>query len=161
MCARSARRESQREAGRRYQATPNGREKHWERQARYRRRQREREPERPVVLGEALAPVRDRVVLATKFGFKNGKPKDGLDSRPERIRQVAEESLQRLRTDRMAPFLYDLVSRTNDDFTDRDRIPCPYRIRYRIGDMSAVSPIPGISDAFLRDSPNSLSLIVL
>ena len=56
------------------------------------------------LLGEALAPVRDRVVIATKFGFKNGKPGDGLDSRPERIRQVAEESLGRLRTDRIDLF---------------------------------------------------------
>jgi aryl-alcohol dehydrogenase-like predicted oxidoreductase len=51
------------------------------------------------LLGEALAQVRERVVIATKFGFKNGKPNEGLDSRPERIRQVAEESLKRLRTD--------------------------------------------------------------
>lgn len=51
------------------------------------------------LLGEALAPVRDRVVIATKFGFKNGKPTEGLDSRPEHIRAVAEASLRRLRTD--------------------------------------------------------------
>ena len=46
------------------------------------------------VVGEALAPVRDRVVIATKFGFRNGVPAEGLDSRPERIRQVADEALQ-------------------------------------------------------------------
>jgi aryl-alcohol dehydrogenase-like predicted oxidoreductase len=51
------------------------------------------------VVGEALQPVRDQVVIATKFGFKDGVPANGLDSRPERIRQVAEESLKRLRTD--------------------------------------------------------------
>ena len=51
------------------------------------------------VVGEALAPVRDDVVIATKFGFRNGVPAEGLDSRPERIRQVADEALQRLRTD--------------------------------------------------------------
>jgi aryl-alcohol dehydrogenase-like predicted oxidoreductase len=51
------------------------------------------------VVGEALAPVRDQVVIATKFGFQNGRPSDGLDSRPERIRQVADEALSRLRTD--------------------------------------------------------------
>lgn len=51
------------------------------------------------VVGEALEPFRDKVVIATKFGFKNGVPTEGLDSRPERIRQVAEEALQRLRTD--------------------------------------------------------------
>lgn len=49
-----------------------------------------------VLLGEALAPIRDEVVIATKFGFLNGRPTDGVDSRPERIRQVAEESLKRL-----------------------------------------------------------------
>lgn len=43
------------------------------------------------LLGEAPAPVRDRVVIATKFGFKNGKPLEGLDSRPETIRAVAAE----------------------------------------------------------------------
>ena len=51
------------------------------------------------LLGEALAPVRERVVIATKFGFKNGKPNEGLDSRPEHIKEVAEASLKRLNTD--------------------------------------------------------------
>lgn len=51
------------------------------------------------LLGEALAPVRDRVVIATKFGFPGGRVADGLDSRPENIRAVAEASLKRLRTD--------------------------------------------------------------
>jgi aryl-alcohol dehydrogenase-like predicted oxidoreductase len=51
------------------------------------------------LLGEALEPFRKEVVIATKFGFKDGIPQKGLDSRPERIRQVAEESLKRLRTD--------------------------------------------------------------
>jgi len=51
------------------------------------------------VVGEALAPVRDRVVIATKFGFVNGMPGQGADSRPERIRVVAEAALKRLRTD--------------------------------------------------------------
>lgn len=53
------------------------------------------------MVGEALAPVRDQVVIATKFGFKNGDVAQGLDSRPERIRQVVETSLQRLHTDRI------------------------------------------------------------
>lgn len=53
------------------------------------------------IVGEALAPVRDQVVIATKFGFKDASPFEGVDSRPERIRQVAEESLKRLRTDRI------------------------------------------------------------
>jgi aryl-alcohol dehydrogenase-like predicted oxidoreductase len=51
------------------------------------------------ILGEAVAPFRQQVVLATKFGFKNGDARTGLDSRPERIRQVAEQSLERLKTD--------------------------------------------------------------
>jgi len=51
------------------------------------------------MVGEAVQPFRDQVVIATKFGFKNGSPKDGLDSSPARIRLVAEESLTRLRTD--------------------------------------------------------------
>ena len=55
------------------------------------------------LLGEALAPVRDKVVIATKFGFRmkpDGSPGwQGLDSRPEHIAQVVEGSLQRLRTD--------------------------------------------------------------
>ena len=56
------------------------------------------------LLGEALAPIRDKVVIATKFGFKNGKTTEGMDSRPERIREVAEASLKRLRTDRIDLF---------------------------------------------------------
>ena len=51
------------------------------------------------LLGEALAPFRDKVVIATKFGFKNGSPTTGLDSRPENIRSVTEAALKRLRTD--------------------------------------------------------------
>ncbi|MFJ3522987.1 aldo/keto reductase [Pseudomonas sp. NPDC090203] len=51
------------------------------------------------LLGEALAPFRDQVVIATKFGFKNGEVPQGLDSRPENIRAVAEASLKRLQTD--------------------------------------------------------------
>ena len=51
------------------------------------------------LVGEALAPVRDSVVIATKFGFQDGDSSKPLDSRPERIRQVAEQSLKRLRTD--------------------------------------------------------------
>jgi aryl-alcohol dehydrogenase-like predicted oxidoreductase len=53
------------------------------------------------IVGEALAPLRDRVVIATKFGFKNGSTQAGLDSRPEHIREVAEASLERLKTDRI------------------------------------------------------------
>jgi len=42
------------------------------------------------IVGEALAPIRDQVVIATKFGFKEGDYTGGMDSRPERIRIVAE-----------------------------------------------------------------------
>jgi aryl-alcohol dehydrogenase-like predicted oxidoreductase len=51
------------------------------------------------LVGEALAPFRKDVVIATKFGFKEGDSSKGQDSRPERIRAVAEESLRRLKTD--------------------------------------------------------------
>ncbi|MGD0817349.1 MAG: aldo/keto reductase [Methanomassiliicoccales archaeon] len=53
-----------------------------------------------VLVGEALAPYRDEVIIATKFGFKiqDGK-QAGLDSRPEHIREVVEGSLKRLRTE--------------------------------------------------------------
>ena len=56
------------------------------------------------LLGEALAPIRDQIVIATKFGFKEGVVSQGQDSRPERIRQVAEAALKRLRTDRIDLF---------------------------------------------------------
>lgn len=51
------------------------------------------------LLGEALTPFRDKVVIATKFGFKNGIPTEGVDSRPEHIIEVVEASLKRLKTD--------------------------------------------------------------
>ncbi len=56
------------------------------------------------LVGEALAPVRDRVAIATKFGFsfKDGKQEPGvLNSKPERIREMVDASLKRLRTDRI------------------------------------------------------------
>lgn len=54
------------------------------------------------LVGEALAPVRDRIVIATKFGFRLEDGKQvGLDSRPAHIRDVVEASLRRLRTDRI------------------------------------------------------------
>ncbi|MDO5614697.1 MAG: aldo/keto reductase [Cruoricaptor ignavus] len=52
-----------------------------------------------ILVGEALQPIRKEVVIATKFGFVDGRPSSGLDSRPERIRQVVENSLKNLRTD--------------------------------------------------------------
>jgi aryl-alcohol dehydrogenase-like predicted oxidoreductase len=51
------------------------------------------------VVGEALQPIRDQVVIATKFGFRNGVIAQGPDSRPETIRRAVEGSLKRLRTD--------------------------------------------------------------
>lgn len=51
------------------------------------------------IVGEALAPVRDKVVIATKFGFREGDNTKGLDSSPARIREVIENSLRHLRTD--------------------------------------------------------------
>ena len=57
------------------------------------------------LVGEALGPVRDRVVIATKFGFKiEGGKQAGLNSRPAHIREVADASLKRLRTDRIDLF---------------------------------------------------------
>jgi aryl-alcohol dehydrogenase-like predicted oxidoreductase len=56
------------------------------------------------LVGEALAPVRDEVVIATKFGFEDGDTRKGLDSRPDHIRAVAEASLKRLRTERIDLF---------------------------------------------------------
>jgi aryl-alcohol dehydrogenase-like predicted oxidoreductase len=50
------------------------------------------------LVGEAVEPFRQAVVIATKFGFKEADPRKGVDSRPERIRQVADESLKRLRS---------------------------------------------------------------
>jgi aryl-alcohol dehydrogenase-like predicted oxidoreductase len=51
------------------------------------------------LLGEALEPFRDQVVIVTKFGFKEGKTSFGTDSRPENIRKMTEAALKRLRTD--------------------------------------------------------------
>jgi len=67
------------------------------------------------LLGEALAPVRDQVVIATKFGFKldptGAKSWSGVDSRPEHIKEVAEASLKRLKTDRIDLFYQHRVDR--------------------------------------------------
>jgi aryl-alcohol dehydrogenase-like predicted oxidoreductase len=58
------------------------------------------------LVGEALVPLRDRVVIATKFGFKFGSDgrQIGVDSRPEHIKQVADAALKRLKTDRIDLF---------------------------------------------------------
>ena len=56
------------------------------------------------LVGEAVAPFRDKIAIATKFGFKEGNFRAGLDSRPTRIREVADASLKRLQTDRIDLF---------------------------------------------------------
>src|SRR5436190_10271005 len=53
------------------------------------------------LLGEALAPIRDKVVIATKFGFEQGQGALGVNSKPENIRSMTEAALKRLRTDRI------------------------------------------------------------
>jgi len=65
------------------------------------------------LLGEALAPFRDQTVIATKFGFKFGPDgkQVGLDSRPQHIKEVAEASLKRLKTDRIDLFYQHRVDR--------------------------------------------------
>ncbi len=65
------------------------------------------------LVGEALAPFKGKVVIATKFGFRldpKGAPQwIGLDSRPEHIKQVAEASLKRLRLDAIDLFLISIA----------------------------------------------------
>lgn len=56
------------------------------------------------LVGDAVASFRNEVTLATKFGFRDGLPSEGMDSRPERIREVCEASLRRLGTDRIDLF---------------------------------------------------------
>jgi aryl-alcohol dehydrogenase-like predicted oxidoreductase len=56
------------------------------------------------LVGRALGPIRDEVVIATKFGFADGQPANGADSRPERIGEVADHALRRLRTDHINLF---------------------------------------------------------
>jgi aryl-alcohol dehydrogenase-like predicted oxidoreductase len=53
------------------------------------------------LLGEALAPIRDQVVIATKFGFEQGQTSLGLNSKPENIRSMTDAALKRLKTDRI------------------------------------------------------------
>ena len=63
------------------------------------------------LVGEALAPVRDQVVIATKFGFRYGDTQLSLNSRPENIRAVADASLKRLKTDRIDLFYQHRVDK--------------------------------------------------
>ncbi len=64
------------------------------------------------LVGEALAPIRDKVHIATKFGFNLEGSGGGLNSRPEQIRKVVEASLKRLRTDRIDLFYQHRVDPT-------------------------------------------------
>ncbi|MCK9503723.1 MAG: aldo/keto reductase [Porticoccaceae bacterium] len=57
------------------------------------------------LVGEALAPIPDQVVIATKFGFKNRDYRMGFDSSPARIRRVVEQALKRLQADWIDLFL--------------------------------------------------------
>ena len=63
------------------------------------------------LIGEALEQIRDEVVIATKFGFQDGNAQRGQDSRPERIRAVADAALKRLRTDRIDLFYQHRVDK--------------------------------------------------
>ncbi|KER74442.1 aldehyde oxidase [Burkholderia cepacia] len=56
------------------------------------------------LVGEAVAPFRDQVAIATKFGFEDGQPMKGVDSRPSHIRDVADAALKRLKVDRIDLF---------------------------------------------------------
>ncbi|NTY34946.1 aldo/keto reductase [Burkholderia diffusa] len=56
------------------------------------------------LVGEAVAPFRDQVVIATKFGFENGEAMKGVDSRPSHIREVADAALKRMKVDRIDLF---------------------------------------------------------
>jgi len=62
------------------------------------------------LVGEALAPIRDKVAIATKFGFDNENG-GTLNSQPKHIRKVVEESLKRLRTDRIDLYYQHRVDR--------------------------------------------------
>lgn len=63
------------------------------------------------LVGEALEPIRDQLVIATKFGFEEGNSQKAQDSRPERIREVADAALKRVRTDRIDLFYQHRVDK--------------------------------------------------
>ena len=85
------------------------------------------------LLGEAVAPFRDAVVLATKFGFADAKVGAALDSRPERIRSVLDASLRRLRTDRIDLFqlhAYDAGTPIDEVLSTLDTLVAAGKVRY-------------------------------
>ena len=111
------------------------------------------------LVGEALAPIRDKVVIASKFGFKI----DGtiaLDSRPEHIKKVVEESLKRLRTDRIDLYYQHRVDPTVPiedvagavkDLIQRVRCcisGCPRRAPHTIRRAHAVQPVTAIQTEY-------------
>ena len=77
------------------------------------------------LVGEALAPIRDEVVIATKFGFDididTGERRGGTNSRPAHIKAVAEAALRRLRTDHIDLFYQHRVIRTSRSKMSRAR----------------------------------------
>ena len=81
------------------------------------------------LVGEALAPVREQVVIATKFGFKRSSNDESrwsdLDSRPEHIKEVAEASLKRLRTETIDLFYQQdrKSTRLNSSHESTSRMP--------------------------------------
>ena len=90
------------------------------------------------LVGEALYPFRSQVIIATKFGskFENGKP-TGLDSRSERIRQVAEESLKRLKSESIDLFYQH---RFDVEATGRGGSTNTGKTRYRFRSLQPARP---------------------
>ncbi len=108
------------------------------------------------LVGEALAPVRDKVVIATKFGFKIDGT-NGLDSRPEHIKAVADASLKRLRTDRIDLFYQHRVDLTVpiEDVagTVKDLIKAGKVLHFGLSEPSAKTIAPGARRATGRRHP--------
>jgi aryl-alcohol dehydrogenase-like predicted oxidoreductase len=100
------------------------------------------------LVGEALAPVRDQVAIATKFGFKfEGGKQAGLDSRPSHIRKVADASLKRLKTDWIDLFYQH---RVDPDVpieevagTVKDPTPAQIALAWLLAQKPWIVPIPG------------------
>ena len=92
------------------------------------------------LVGEALAPVRDRVVIATKFGFTFERARRGLNSRPAHIREVAEASLKRLKTDTHRSLLPAPRRSRRADRGRRGRGQGPDRAKARSGTSACPKP---------------------
>jgi aryl-alcohol dehydrogenase-like predicted oxidoreductase len=92
------------------------------------------------LVGEALAPHRERVVIATKFGFDispDGQRQRGLNSRPEHIKQVAEASLKRLKTDVIDLFYQQqkALDRSDSRNDEDSSAGGEYRLRFARADV--------------------------